>query len=179
MLTPADLLNKMDLWGSPLHTTKQSQLDALSLLYPLPKQIWQADRIRPWLTKYGIIEDCNHHHDSWLDKRSNPIFISRISKILFRQKNQFLIFLALTWKGYNWTSLNPLHHPGLCERLIPNQPLELGPGRQQLSSNTHEPEQLLIKNTFYILWLRLWGKHRLMEYRCSAVSFGFCGPICG
>lgn len=46
-------------------------------------------------------------------------------------------------------------------------------------AKTQGPEQLQSKNTFYILWLRLWGKHRLMEYRCSAGSFGFCGPICG
>lgn len=39
MLTPEDLLNKMDPSGPPRHTTKQAQLDALSWLYPLPEQI--------------------------------------------------------------------------------------------------------------------------------------------
>lgn len=93
MLTPANLRNKMDLPGSPLHTTKQSQLDALSLLYPLPEQIWQADRVRPWHTKYGIIVDCNHHDDSWLDKRGQiPFLYPEFLKYCFVKKINFSFF---------------------------------------------------------------------------------------
>jgi hypothetical protein len=50
----------------------------------------------------------------------------------------------------------------------------LGAGEQQSSpaSDTHGPKGLQSKNTFYILWLRLWGKYRLVEY-AQLAHWGF------
>lgn len=121
MLALAGLLNKMDP-PSPAPPSHKAAAAGGYIIQrtepPLPEQIWRAHCIRLWHTKYGIIVGSNHHDDSCLDKRGQiPFLYPEFLKYCFVKKNQFLIFLVLTWKGYNWSSLNPLHHPGLCERL--------------------------------------------------------------
>jgi hypothetical protein len=106
----------------------------------LPEQIWQAGGGRPWHTKYGIIVDCNHHDDSWLDKRGQiPFLYPEFLKYRFVKKNQFLIFLALTWKGYNWWRLRSPTSPRTVRKAHTQQAIWLEPGEQQSPSQHQTP----------------------------------------